>query len=118
MVVLAAAVVACSSGGDSTAGLSPLGIEGRDIARDSGCAACHGRDGGGGVGPAWKGLAGTEVELDDGTTVVADADYLTSSIMDPGAQQVAGYTVTMPANDLDEAQVAAVVAYITDLGAP
>lgn len=82
----------------------------------SGCAACHGRDGEGGVGPAWVGLAGSERTLDDGRTLVADVDYLRRSITDPGADVVAGYTIRMPVAALSETEVDDLVTYIQVLG--
>jgi cytochrome c oxidase subunit 2 len=58
----------------------------------NGCAACHSTTGSAGVGPTWLGLYGHEVELQDGTIVVADDDYLVQSIKDPKAQVVKGFT--------------------------
>ena len=80
-----------------------------------GCAGCHGQDFGGAAGPGWTGLAGSEVELADGTTVVADDDYLTRAITDPGAEVAAGFSIEMPANNLTDDEVAAIVAYINTL---
>ena len=88
---------------------------GQDVAQSNGCAACHGNSGQGGVGPAWVGLYGSDVELEDGTTVVADDDYLTRAITDPGAEIRADSNVPMPKNRLNDDQVADVVAYIRDL---
>ena len=115
-----AALVACGSGsdGDSASGgveLTEAGQRGQDIARSNGCAGCHGTDGQGGVGPAWVGLYGSNVELKDGTRVVADDDYLARAITDPGADVVAGSSVQMPKNKLNDDQVADVIAYIRDL---
>jgi cytochrome c oxidase subunit 2 len=114
-LLAAAAVAAC--GGDDDAdvpsGLSAEARRGADISDDSGCAGCHRA---GVVGPSWEGLYGSTVELDDGTTVVADDEYLTRAISDPGADVVAGFNVSMPDNDLDDDEIAAVVAYIRALG--
>lgn len=88
---------------------------GRDLAEDRGCMSCH-REGGGGIGPDWDGLAGSTVTLEDGSTVVADEAYLTRAITDPDAEIVDGYDIRMPANDLDDDDVAAIVAYIESLG--
>ncbi len=49
-------------------------------------AACHGPNGEGGTGPAWIGLFGSEVELKDGSVVVADEAYLRRSIVDPNGE--------------------------------
>lgn len=112
-VVLLAAMAAGCGGNDVE--LSPVAAQGRDIADGSGCVACHGADGGGGVGPAWRGLAGTTVTLEDGREVVADTAYLRHSILDPGADLVEGYTTKMPQVDLTDDEVDALVAYIEEL---
>jgi len=114
-VVLALGVAACGgSGGGSDA--EAMADEGRQLAARSGCAGCHGANGEGGVGPAWIGLLGSQVQLNDGTTVVADETYLTQSIKDPAAQIVAGASVAMPVNQLSDEDIAKIVAYISSLG--
>lgn len=108
-------VIALAACGSSD-GLSPLATEGKQLLTSQGCAACHGSEGEGGIGPALAGLAGSTVELDDGTTVVADTDYLRTAILDPGAQIVAGYEIRMPENALTDAEVDAVIAWIEESG--
>ncbi len=114
-VVLLGSIAGCSRGADPGPELSAAGERGEQISLSSGCSACHGANGEGGVGPAWRGLAGSQVELADGSTVVADDAYLARAITDPGADLLADYTIQMPANRLDDAQVADVIAYIKDL---
>jgi len=53
--------------------------------------------------------------LVDGSTVVADDAYLTRAIADPSAELVDGYTLKMPANNLSDAEVADIVAFIETL---
>lgn len=55
------------------------------------CAGCHSLDGSPGAGPTIKGLAGSRVELEDGTAVTADDAYLAESLTDPDAKVVKGY---------------------------
>ncbi len=112
-VVAALALTAC--GGSDGPPLEPLAAEGREIVRSSGCVACHGRNGDGGVGPSWVGRYGTTIELEGGEQVLVDSDYLTRSIQEPAAEQVAGFSVTMPPNNLTEDEVVAVIAYIEAL---
>ena len=71
------------------------------------------------MGPTWQGLAGSEVELDAGGTVVADAAYLEQSIRDPRSQVRAGFDNLMPVayGDLTDDEVADLIAYLTDLAA-
>jgi cytochrome c oxidase subunit 2 len=112
---LAVGAVACGS--DEAAGppLSEAGERGKQLSLSSGCAGCHGTNGQGGVGPTWQGLTGSDVELADGTTIVADQEYLIRSIKEPAADLLADFAVQMPRNSLDDSQVNDIVAYITHL---
>ena len=96
-------------------GLTELEAEGLALVQAKGCASCHGLDGQGGVGPGWIGLAGSEVVLDDGSTVEADADYLRRALIEPNAEIRAGFAAGMPATPLTDAEVDALVAYISTL---
>ncbi len=100
-------------GGESQ--FSEIAQRGKDTALSNGCASCHGAQGQGGVGPSWVDLAGSDVELKDGSVVVADDAYLLRSILDPSAEEAAGFTLAMPVNGLSEAQAADIVAYIKEL---
>ena len=91
--------------------LSPEAAVGLEIAQDNGCLACHESST---VGPGWSGLADSEVLLENGSTVIADDAFLRRSIRDPGADIVAGYTVTMPENDLTDEEIESVIAYIRE----
>jgi cytochrome c oxidase subunit 2 len=97
--------------------LSPAGERGRAVAESNGCRACHSVDGARSMGPTWQGLAGSEVELEGGETVVADAAYLEQAIRDPRSQVRAGFDNLMPDayGDLTDDEVADLVAYLTDL---
>lgn len=74
----------------------PPAEAGADLYRTRGCASCHTTDGRPGIGPTFKGLFGSSQPLSDGTTVVADENYIRESIMDPQAKIVAGYQPVMP----------------------
>lgn len=105
-------LAACGDDGAPSAREEPAGVR---VVQAAGCATCHGADGSGGVGPSWVGLFGSDVELADGSRVVADEAYLSESISDPSAQRVAGFPVTMPMNRLTDDEIAAVVEYIKSL---
>lgn len=64
---------------------------GKTLFSSDGCSACHSLDGANGVGPTVKGLAGSQVELVDGSIVAADREYLRKAITDADAQIVRGY---------------------------
>lgn len=103
-----------TSGGTGGPALSPI-ENGKRIAGSRGCSGCHGPDYQGGAGPAWVGLAGSEVELVDGSFVLADDDYLHRAIADPGADVRAEFSLRMPSNDLSEKEIADVVEFIKSL---
>lgn len=88
--------------------------QGAALAQSKGCMSCHQLDNDV-VGPRWTGLWGSQVELEDGTTVLADEEYLRRAITDPDAERVAGYFVAMPKVDLTDDEVSALVAYIASL---
>ncbi len=70
-------------------GLS-LAQRGEKILKGS-CAACHGLSNARKIGPGFQGLWGKERVLEDGTTVVADAEYIRNSILYPQKQIVKSY---------------------------
>lgn len=105
---------ACGGGGSSSTPASGPD-RGKEIAQNSGCASCHGSAFRGGVGPSWVGLAGSEVKLSDGSTVIADDRYLFNAIRDPGAEIVAGFGAQMPRNSLSDEEIGEIVAYIRSL---
>jgi cytochrome c oxidase subunit II len=110
-----AAVMAGACGGESELVLSAEAAQGKQVARDKNCTACHTATGTKSEGPTWKGLHGSTVRLADGTSVVADDAYLARSITQPKAQIVQGYKTAMPTTPMSEPDVAAVVAYIKAL---
>lgn len=117
LAVTGGALSACGDGG--TAGApdptSAAGKRGLDLAESAGCQACHTANGKSSTGPTWKDLAGSQVELTDGTEVTADDAYLSESITDPKAKVVEGYAAIMPKNSLSGSEVNDVVAYLREL---
>jgi cytochrome c oxidase subunit 2 len=89
---------------------------GRALVSQNGCLACHSVDGTALTGPTWRGLFGSNVELSDGSTVVADEAYLAESIADPGASLVVGFLPgIMPQYSMTEAQINDIVSYLATL---
>jgi len=111
----AAPTTAPSGGGNAS---DPAAL-GKTVATQFGCIACHSVDGKTGVGPTWKGLAGHEAELADGSKVTADAAYLKESITAPNAKIAKGFAANiMPATfgtQLKPEQIDQIVAYIQSL---
>ena len=97
--------------------LSDLSIEdrGMELALLNGCAGCHTVDGEPGLGPTWQGIFGSREDLEDGSTVTVDAEYITESVRNPGLKIVRGFDAIMPTFDeetLPADDVAAIIAYI------
>ncbi len=80
------------------------------------CNTCHSIDGSPNVGPTFQGLFGSTEQLASGAKVTVDANYLRRSILEPGAQIVAGYQNLMPASysTLSEKQLSALIAFIEE----
>lgn len=112
--------VLSACGGDSGSPapkLSAAGERGKTVAKEQGCTSCHTPDGGKSTGPTWKGLAGSQVELADGTTVTADDAYLTNAILESRHQVVKGFANIMPVyeGEISDAELADLLAYLHDL---
>ncbi len=74
---------------DDESGPTDIGLS---LAKDFGCTACHSSDGSVQIGPSFKGLYGSKVELDDGRVVEADDQYIMRSITHPNEAVVKGFT--------------------------
>tara|TARA_B110000014_G_scaffold260730_1_gene251068 strand:+ start:1151 stop:2167 length:1017 start_codon:yes stop_codon:yes gene_type:complete len=88
---------------------------GEQLYQTQGCIGCHSLDGTIVVGPSWLNLYGRQEQLDDGTSVIADEDYIRHSILYPGDQIVKGFQNLMPANYgeiLSENDIEDLIAYI------
>jgi cytochrome c oxidase subunit II len=97
--------------------MTPLATTGAALAASKGCLRCHTTDGSRHIGPTWAGLFGSKVDLHGGGTAVADAAYLTDSMMDPRHQVVRGFEPVMPSylGQLEPGEAAALVELIRSL---
>lgn len=94
---------------------------GESLYKELACGNCHGaadepR------GPTLYGLYGRRRQFADGSTAVADEDYIRESIINPYRRVTAGYTEnTMPVyvyrQQVDEEQLRSLIEYIKTLGA-
>lgn len=80
-----------------------------------GCNTCHGVN-----APTLAGFYGSTVELQDGSTVPADDNYVRESILDSTAKVVKGYPPIMPSyrGQISEVQLMQLVEYIKSLKSP
>jgi cytochrome c oxidase subunit 2 len=94
-----------------------LASMGQRIATQAGCFRCHTVDGTPHIGPTWAGLYQARIPLQDGTQVIGDDAYLTSSMMDPAGQLHRGFTAVMPSYQglLSAPEIGAIVEYIHTL---
>ena len=93
-----------------------LAQQGARLFRELGCSGCH-SPASTVHAPSLVGLYGRLVHLMDGTTVVADRQYVMDSILLPKKQIAAGYPPVMPsfAGQIGEEDLIKLVAYIESL---
>lgn len=106
---LLASIAACSS---SSGAIDDT--DGAAVARELGCTSCHvetDTD----VAPTLVGLWGSEVELEDGSSITVDRAYVQRSIEMPQADIVAGYGKAMPTIPMSDVTMAALIEYIEGL---
>jgi cytochrome c oxidase subunit 2 len=92
---------------------------GHKLFQELGCTDCHRFDTQG-RGPNLVGVYGKPVLLTDGSTVMADDAYIRESIVNPGAQIVAGFKPIMPTFQglVTEDQLLSLIAYIKSMHMP
>jgi cytochrome c oxidase subunit 2 len=85
------------------------------------CKTCHSIDGSPNTGPTFAGLWMRERQFEDGSTAIADENYIRQSITDPHSQLVVegdkryGKQMTIYNPMLPEEQIAGIIAYIESL---
>ena len=116
VVMEADAYQAWLSGGE---GEGSLASTGEKLFGDLACNTCH-RPDSRGRGPVLRNVFGHPVQLQDGSVVTADENYLRESILTPAAKVTAGYQPVMPAFQglVSEEQLLALIEYIKSLSTP
>jgi len=120
-------VTAENMGGTSVLATAPTSLHalGEQVSQNMGCGACHRVDGTKGIGPTWKNLAGYPQKLADGTTEVANYQFLRDAILHPEHLQLEGFPpnrmpttygamLSGPAHS-DEHELNAIIWYINSL---
>jgi cytochrome c oxidase subunit II len=81
------------------------------------CSSCHTVDGSAKIGPSWKGLFGRTAEFKDGTTTVADENYIRHFILEPNFKIIKGYEPVMPTfkGQVNDKEIGAIIDYIKTL---
>jgi cytochrome c oxidase subunit 2 len=92
---------------------------GKQVLEKNGCTACHSLDGSKTVGPTFKGLHGTMVDVTtNGVShkVKADNEYIKSSILDPNKDIVTGYPQgVMKAYKINDKDIELINEYLKNL---
>ncbi len=99
---------------DPNKGMS-LADLGAKLYRDKACIGCHSLDGTPRVGPTFKGLWGARRTFADGSSLDADENYITESIMTPQKRMVQGFEKQMMPSfqgSLNDREVAAIIEFI------
>jgi cytochrome c oxidase subunit II len=93
-----------------------MATRGSALFRQFGCSGCHAA-GASVHAPRLEGLFGKTVQLQDGSTVVADERYIHDSVLLPRKDITAGYAPIMPSfeGQIDEAQLLDIIEYIKSL---
>ena len=95
----------------------PPAEAGQRVSEIQGCVQCHTTDGTKKIGPSYLGLFGSTRSLKDGSTVVADEDYIRESILDPMAKIAAGYDPVMPTfqGRISDREITVIIEYLKTL---
>lgn len=119
-----AAVLKFSGDGGKAGGDTPsLGdpVKGRQVAlrADVNCVLCHSDDGSTMQGPSFKGLWGSTVKYDDGTSVLLDDKAIRWTLKHPNDKIVEGFEPRMPPDidtKLSEDDRVNLLAYLRSIG--
>lgn len=102
---------------DSLAAGNAEALRGQRLYRSLRCVGCHSVSENAAIGPSFKGLAGSKVKLNNGTTITADDAYLINSVIAPDDQIVDGFhagvmSQTIRPGSISRAQAKTLVAFI------
>lgn len=93
--------------------------QGEELFQRLGCMGCHSTDGPteGMIGPTLQGLFGSEQHFKDGSSAIADEEYIRESLLEPGTKVVEGYAGEMPSfmGILSDREVESMILYIKTL---
>jgi cytochrome c oxidase subunit 2 len=106
-----------STGEKSSGAPKSLAEKGKDLYTSKGCFACHTTDGTTKIGPTFLHAFGRTEELQDGSKVTVDENYIRESLLEPQAKLVKGFPPSMPPfkGVLTEDEISSLIAYIKSL---
>jgi cytochrome c oxidase subunit 2 len=96
--------------------MSPVDA-GRKLYQIRGCQQCHSVDGSAKTGPTLLGVYDRDRGFTDGTSIIADENYIRESILEPMSRVVAGYEPVMPTYQgrIKDAEITAIIEYLKSL---
>ena len=100
-------------------GLKTPALMGEKLYKRKGCSQCHSTDGTRVTGPSFLGIYGKQEEMEDGTTVTVDANYIEESILNPNAKVVKTYPrgqMNSYQGRITDREIAMLIEYIKSLG--
>lgn len=101
-------------------GEKPSREQGEKLFLKMGCVACHAIDNKteGKIGPGMYGMFNTERHFKDGSSAIADGEYIRESIISPAEKMVKGHEEEMPSfiGVLTENEIESLILYIKMLG--
>lgn len=89
--------------------------QGRQLAENNGCFACHSIDGSKSLGPGWQNIIGREEVLADDSSIIVDESYFKESILSPAEKIVKGFPPVMVSYQLSGEQLDAIIAYVKSI---
>jgi len=92
--------------------------QGKALSGSLGCIACHSDDGSTKIGPSYKGLFGSTVELADGRRIIVDENHVRQQIENPQSAVIKGFEgQLMPTykGQISAEQMNALIAYMKSL---
>jgi cytochrome c oxidase subunit 2 len=103
--------------GEAKEKAEPLSEQGEKLLEKSGCLTCHTTDGTPKIGPTFKGLFGSTQHFTDGTSAVADENYIRNYIQTPNVKVIKGFPPVMPTfkGILKDDDITAIIAYLKTL---
>lgn len=88
---------------------------GRSVYQKKQCLGCHNLTHETLVGPGFQGLFGKKREFEDGTSLVADENYIRESVLSPKAKIVKGFPPAMSPFTMKERELAGLIEFIKSL---
>lgn len=107
--------------GQAALAMATPGLKGKQLLQSNGCIACHSVDGSKLIGPSFKGVYGHKVTVltnDKEREITADDEYIKTSIYEPNADIVKGYTKGMMISykeQLSDEEVGEIIEYLKTL---